>query len=392
MVRLRKGGRSVMWRGAGLILAAAITSGCVDPGPSPWFPGYEDPILLDAALSVGDLTLATDRIFGGGGDEEGGLWFGRAHRVVVADDGRAAVTDPMHECSIVILDPESGEFTRLGECSDGPNGFRRPTELAWSADTVAVWDQLRGDLSFLHPDEGVVRRLRLPEPLVATTIQFGDFGFVSDSVFALSFSTVVTDDGRGPGHLALVHAGTGETLAVHLESPPIELATRGAIVTPLLCVQRPAGGGAPRVVVANAWTPQILVFRVEGTALVAEANVELDVPWSAATPFADGTGWQARPVDRVVCGPEALLVYQSRWQVVDELGTRAPHQIRIDVIAYDGTHLAVHEREAPDLDPALLALPMAWTGSNLLGTANNLFDYPLVKRVRVNLGKAEAGG
>ena len=378
-----------------VLLATSAMLGCGEDRPSAEFPGHEGPTVLTTPAAGETIALELTHSFGADGQDEEELWFGRAHRLAVGEDGRVAITDPVNGCSVVVLQPTTGEFDRMGDCSDGPDGFRFPTEVEWLADTVVVWDERRGELAFIHPDEGVSRRLRLGSPLGIVTSAFGQMGAVSDSLLAVAHSL------RGPTsgerfHLALVDTRTGEVRDHRIRSPAMADATPGVIATPRMCVHREEGEEVAHVVIANRWTPQMVVFRADGESLAERANVHVDVPGTRAErqPADDGEGWSPRSTPTVVCGPDGFLARWNWWRLIDPEdpeSTRVHTRVRMDVISYSGEYLASIERTEPITDEALLLLPQAWDGRHLFALANLQFEHPLVRRFRLRIVDETAG-
>jgi hypothetical protein len=312
------------------------------------------------------------------GDRDEGLVFGRISALAVQNQSQLAVYDAI-SCEIWLIEIPTGDWRRIGGCGDGPGEFRFVSAMAFSADTLLVFDKDRASIVKLSPDGEELGRFSPP------LAQLGA-GSISD----LS----VGEDGSIFASLVLMHAGvatTHEQLAIldrfgggvnrtGLLAPPIAQKTPRPIVRSVsACVGR-SRDLRDVVVALNPWGPQLAILQRGDLKPIQSLRIPVEWAQSQEHPLREGYWGPFLPLPRLVCGSSFALA-AFRDQNGDPAVVSAA---AIVVLDFQGNLLKVLETAStPEEGSILYMSPGAAGGDRFFFFSNSFFGYPLVREYRV---------
>ena len=361
-------------RMAVIILAAVL--GCEPEDGQLFFEEVPYPTALPT--SVRNVQLEFVREFG---DREEGLVFGRIGDIAISEGGILAVVD-QRNCGVWIVDSKTGNGSLVGKCGGGPGEFRMPNAVAFSDDTLLVWDQGHGSIIKLTLEGEEIDRFPINLfGLGAASASDLRIAHGGDIVMALHLLPPF-DTSEHEQIIVLDSSGRAVTRRGVL-SPHLAMVTPRNILRPISYCMAQTEEAGEIIVALNPWGPQLAMFRLNDFEPLLSFRVP--VPWARAGEHSLRPGeWGPHsPLSQVECGDRYAVASYRRQRRLPEGGTEVLSAALVVVDLWEPSLTVVGGDAPPDPGSLLLMTPAAAIGDRFFFFSNSLLGYPKIREYRV---------
>ncbi|HLV26051.1 MAG TPA: hypothetical protein VKZ41_07035 [Gemmatimonadales bacterium] len=361
--------------GSGILvpMSCLLLGACSDPpARSDTEFDYDVPTRVAQLVPPDSLLTVQRRI----GEADGELAFPYFTALAANDSLLAVVEAP--ECRVLLIRRATARLDRTaGRCGQGPGEFQEVGPVAFHRDSIVAIEQGVATALVLGPDGEEVRRVSITIDSVRRYIVRGieSLDVIDDSTWMvslrlLSSTNFSVDDTTNHSFVATVDSRTG--IMRHRFGLDVTKSRRWPERAGRNYPACAAGGARRRIVLANRWAPDAIVFDVEGRPIervVVHHDRFRNLPDSIGGPFA--------PLQTsVACSEHAFVISYMLPGATSMSQTRS----LIVIAPWDGAAGAA-ATFVTDEHPMYLGSIDTGVDSTLYFTANQRFEYPLIHEV-----------
>lgn len=334
---VRPGGFIVL----GMILSLCSACNSSDGEDDGW---YLEPSRAPVAMSndPGDLMLELIDSLGAGvlSDGRGPLAISQSGLVAVAEYA---------DCRVSVLDIVTHQLVyRSGSCGGGPSEFRGIGDVAFSGDSLYVYDVGRRDFSVLSPTGEIVRRFVAMAMVKDSVTEITSLSGVGDTLLGVGNSR----PGRDPSAGALLRASDGSLVRKLGNSQRAVRDGRDIIsfLTLMCSVNRPEG---TLIFAVNPFRSETVAYTTSGE-VAWRATPRID--WLSPVIHEQRT-WPSAVVRPPICNDQAVMLRTMDARPWAPRGSSVGYGV-IEVRAHDGRLLL--SRPVDSTQSELFARAAGW--------------------------------